>query len=390
MAETSLDLDDLTTSDLDAALDIQTLSFGRVGDSWREEWRRRKTAAIEGRRLVGVRDGGRLVAHATLRPFRQFWGGRALPMAGMAAVVVSPDYRGRGVGTLLMRGALERAVELGDVVSALYPATVSIYRRLGWEIAGVQHRISVDAAALRRLGPGDVPLRRVDESDLDAVLAHVRRHWAATAANGPKELQADVTRYDLADPDTFCFRTDDGLLIYAWDESHDLVVRHLTTGSAASAQALWSLVGSGSSIVKTVHAHVDPNDPVYLMLLDPVSTSVQQERWMLRLLDAPAAVAGRGFPPTAELEVPITVADPLVPGCDGAWVLRIAAGSGTLTRTDAAPDGLRLGPGGLAAMYAGTALRTLRMAGLADGGRAEDDAPLDAAFAATPHMLEYF
>jgi hypothetical protein len=30
------------------------------------------------------------------------------------------------------------------------------------------------------------------------------------------------------------------------------------------------------------------------------------------------------------------------------------------------------------------------MAGLADGGRSGDDALLDAAFAATPYLLEYF
>jgi predicted acetyltransferase len=390
MAETSLDLDDLTTDDLDAALDIQTRSFGRMDDSWHAEWRRRKVAAIEGRRMVGVREGGRLVAHATLRPFRQYWGGRALPMAGISAVVVAPDYRGRGVGSLLMRGVVERGIEIGDVISALYPATISLYRRLGWEIAGVQHRISVDAAALRGLGPGQVPVHRADETDLDAVLGHVQRHWAATAANGPKELQADVTRYDLADSDTYCYRTDDGLLIYSWHDGHDLLVRHLTAGSEATARTLWSIVGSGSSVTKTVHAHVGPHDPVHYLLSDPVESSVKQERWMLRLLDAPAAIAGRGFPAGVGLEVPVTVADPVAPGSDGAWVLRVSNRSGSLERTAAAPDSLRFGPGGLAAMYAGTPLDVLRTAGLADGGRPGDDALLDAAFAATPYLLEYF
>ncbi len=58
----------------------------------------------------------------------------------------------------------------------------------------------------------------------------------------------------------------------------------------------------------------------------------------------------------------------------------------------AGPDSsvVTLGARGLAALYAGTPLVTLRQAGLAAGGRPADDAALDAAFAATPYMLDAF
>ncbi|HYJ68082.1 MAG TPA: GNAT family N-acetyltransferase [Nocardioidaceae bacterium] len=385
----SIRTDDLTEADLDAALDIQNRAFGQMSDDWLDEWRRRTTALIEAGRVVGVRDGDRLVAHARLRPFRQYWGGRSLPMAGIAAVVVAPDYRGRGVGTLLMQSVVQRGVEVGDVVSALYPATIPLYRRLGWEVTGSQYRVSIDAAALRALGQGAADVRRVEERDLDDVLDHVRRHWSTLGASGPKELDADTTRYSLADPKLYCYRTDDGLLMYAWAKG-EFVVHHLTAGSEQSARALWSLVGSGSSVAKTVHAYVSPHDPVHLLLPDTASSETRQERWMFRLLDAPAAFEGRGYPTGARLEVPLTIADPLAAGSDGSWVLRISDGKGGLERTSPTPNALRLGPNGLAALYAGTPLATLRLAGLAEGGRADDDTSLDAAFVATPFLLEYF
>jgi predicted acetyltransferase len=385
---TSIRTDSLTVADLGAALDIQNLAFGPVGD-WLDEWRRRTTDLIEAGRVVGIRDGERLVATARLRPFRQYWGGRSLPMAGIAAVAVAPDYRGRGVGSELMQAVVQRGIELGDVVSALYPATIPLYRKMGWEVAGSQHRISIDAAALRALGSGAADVRRVDENDLDAVLDHVRRHWSTLGASGPKDLEADTTRYSLADPKVFSYRTDDGLLMYGW-ENGDLVVYHLTARSEQSARALWSLVGSGSSVAKTVHAYVEPDDLVHLLLSDPASGQARQERWMLRLLDAPSAIEGRGYPTGATLDVPLAVADPLAAGCGGAWMLRISEGKGSLERTSPTSDALRLGPGGLAAMYAGTPLATLRLAGLAQGGRPEDDANLDAAFVARPFLLEYF
>jgi len=51
---------------------------------------------------------------------------------------------------------------------------------------------------------------------------------------------------------------------------------------------------------------------------------------------------------------------------------------------------LALGARGLAALYAGTPVATLRRAGLADGGGPDADAALDGAFAATPFMLDGF
>ncbi len=54
------------------------------------------------------------------------------------------------------------------------------------------------------------------------------------------------------------------------------------------------------------------------------------------------------------------------------------------------PARLTLGPRGVAALYAGTPVATLRLAGLASGGTPEADAALDAAFAATPYMVDDF
>ena len=51
---------------------------------------------------------------------------------------------------------------------------------------------------------------------------------------------------------------------------------------------------------------------------------------------------------------------------------------------------LALSARGLAALYAGTPVATLRRAGLADGGSPAADAALDGAFAATPFMLDGF
>ncbi|WP_026341859.1 GNAT family N-acetyltransferase [Actinomadura atramentaria] len=70
-------------------------------------------------------------------------------------------------------------------------------------------------------------------------------------------------------------------------------------------------------------------------------------------------------------------------------MLVVTDGAAALERSADDADAVRLGPRGLAALYAGVPLATLRRAGLAAGGAAHDDA-LDAAFAADPFALDFF
>ncbi len=97
---------------------------------------------------------------------------------------------------------------------------------------------------------------------------------------------------------------------------------------------------------------------------------------MLRLLDAPAAIAGRGFPAGAQRRTSRSaVTDAQLPANSGDWRLEVSGGRGRPDqgrhragpRAGSAPA-LRLGARGLAALYAGTPLAALRRAGLAAGG----------------------
>ena len=130
------------------------------------------------------------------------------------------------------------------------------------------------------------------------------------------------------------------------------------------------------------------------------ATITKRSMWMLRVVDAPGAIAARGSRPGLRRRAargPRSGA----PRQLGSLAADVADGKGALTPTDrsaevsagprspaAAP--LRLGARGLAALYAGTPVGTLRLSGLAAGGSPDDDAALDAVFAATAYMLDDF
>lgn len=111
---------------------------------------------------------------------------------------------------------------------------------------------------------------------------------------------------------------------------------------------------------------------------------------MLRLVDVPAALDGRGYPAGVDAAVTLTVDDPELPGNTGGWRLTVSGGAGKTEPVTPDPAALRLGPNGLAALYAGFPLPTLRAAGLVSGGDPDTDPLLDTLFAAQPYLLDYF
>src|SRR5688500_12334263 len=67
-----------------------------------------------------VRDGaGTILGNLVLIPMGQFFGGRSVPMTGVAGVGVATEARGRGVATVLMREAMREIRDSGVPISTL-------------------------------------------------------------------------------------------------------------------------------------------------------------------------------------------------------------------------------------------------------------------------------
>ncbi|MBB2915000.1 putative acetyltransferase [Streptosporangium becharense] len=381
---------ELTVDDIDAVYDNRRRAFGPLSEGDAETWRELVLPALAAGRYLGVVDGSRLVATSRINDLTQWWHGRPISMGGVASVTVAPEDRGRGVGRMIMSAVLDRCAELGHPVSALYPATTHLYRSLGWEHAGAMHRITLRAEALRTIRSTErVEVRRMGPGDAAEVIAIIGRIHGASRASGPVCWDEEAWRLWLADEKDFLYLADDGFVVYRWDDG-DIEVETLMAGSEATARALWSMVGSSSSIAESVHAIVAPDDPVLWLIGERSKEQVKQTRWMLRVVDLPAAVAGRGFPAGVALDAVVRVDDPQRPGNSGLWHLSAADGTGAAKPAEGYPGDVPvLTAGGLSALYAGVPVATLRLTGLLSGPADADEA-LGAAFHARPYMLDYF
>jgi predicted acetyltransferase len=327
-------------------------------------------------------------------PLRQFYGGRAVPVAGLASVAVDPHARGGGVASTLLRAVLPALRERGQPLSVLYPSVLPLYRAHGWEQAGVREAVDIPLLALRaaRLSPpADVRLRPLVEADLPAV----RACYLALTDGIDGLLDRSRPPFDFAHLPTADLATvvegTDGLRGYlAASRAGDprLDVHELVALDADAELALLASVASWSGQLTDVRLPVlHPRS----LLPATLGATLLSEQWMLRVVDLPAAVAARGWPRAAwlrDLTVDLDVTDEHAPWNAGNW--RLTCADGAVTATRGGSGAVRVTARGLAAWYAGSApAAALRRAGLLDGDPATG---LDAltGVAGPPRLLEPF
>jgi predicted N-acetyltransferase YhbS len=385
------------SDDLEFEIDLSRRAFGPLTDAARSDRLAEARDVAGAGRSFAAFDGPRPVAVAVFHDMRQWWHGRAVRMAGIGGVKVAPEQRGRGTGRALMTEVLRVIADRGYPLSVLYPATAPLYRSLGWELAGGLYRAVIPARSLASLRPppGSAGLRRAGPEDAGQVIDTIGAVHESARHCGPATLDAATfRRWWLTDDNLFCYLAADGFLAYGWhNEHHDMSVRVALAGSAPTTRALWSIVGSHAPLAEAVRAAVSPDDPLEWLTREPDLALASKWSWMLRVVDAPAAIAGRGFPAAVRVTVAVQIDDPQLPANAGRWTLEVDGGKGTFTPSSppAPPaDPLRVGAGGFAALYGGTPVATLRQAGLAEGGSAAGDEALDAAFGGRAFMLQEF
>jgi predicted acetyltransferase len=331
----------------------------------------------------------------------QWWHGRSMPMAGVAGVKVAPEERGRGLGTAMMARLLADIADRGYPVSVLYPATAPLYRAFGWEIAGGKYETLMPARSLTTLIGRDeaVPfderaagsLRRATPDDGAAIVDVKSLVHAELRHCGPNTREPWELRDWLDDAEHFAYLADDGFLSYRWAGGHgEIAVEELIAASAATARALWQILASHASMADTVRACLAPDDPVNRLTREPDVELRRTAAWMLRIVDAPAAISARGFPAGVSVSVRLDLADSVLPPNTGRWRLEVADGCGSLRRANDEPAAaaIQFGARGFAALFAGARIGPLRLAGLASGGDPAVDDALEAAFCGQAFLID--
>ncbi|MCA1710450.1 MAG: sterol carrier protein domain-containing protein [Actinobacteria bacterium] len=160
-------------------------------------------------------------------------------------------------------------------------------------------------------------------------------------------------------------------------------VEELVAARADAAAALLRVLGTWDSVAPTT-VWRGSTDELALLLPFVLPPARRAQPWMLRITDAPAAVAARGW--AADADVSFRLDDPLVAEHSRGWRLVVRDGSGHLEPTDET-ELPSLHVRGLALLYGGGSSAAAVRAGLLDRALPA----LDAAFGGQPaRILDYF
>ena len=296
--------------------------------------------------------GGTVAGVARFIPFAHYWGGRAVPAAGVASVVIAAEARGRGVGTTLMRELLTDLRGSGFAISSLYPATVPIYRQCGYGYGAIRSRWKADLGLLPQTTERDVTVEAFDDGSIEelnaayegiaattnGLVARDRDWWAKRVLTAPWD---DKTRYRYLVREAGAIT---GWIIYVYGDSKEwqftLECRDLFWTTPRAARALLSLAALHRSTAKEMTWVGPVNEPLIDLTPDHAIDHDGSFRTMVRLLDVPAAFEARGYPESVDASVTIAVRDAMFPANAGPWRIQVSGGSAKVVPSSAAADAM--------------------------------------------------
>ncbi|MFT7462448.1 MAG: putative acetyltransferase [Pseudohongiellaceae bacterium] len=358
-----------------------------------------KAASLLGdENLRVVAKGDRVLGGLWCVPKGQFFGGRSVPMEGVAAVGTDPAQRGQRAASTLMAGVMKDLRGRGVALSTLYPATMPLYRGAGFELAGNRFKISLplrtlDVRAkepdLREAGPGDYEAM----SQCYGRFARERNGYLDRAEYNWRRLRepknAEANHYVVEENG----RVEGYLSMVQVDPGpegfYDLSVLDVIATTPGAARRLLAFLSSHKSMACTASYHGGAFDPLLAQLPEWRAEVTVALPWMLRIVHLEQALTARGYPPGLTAEVHLQITDDVLPENAGRHCLIVENGVGRV-----APGGegsLVIDIRGLAALYSGRASPDdLRLAGLASGS-SQDWALAAAIFAGpAPAMADMF
>ena len=312
---------------------------------------------------------GRVVATAGGRDLRQWFGGSELGMSGIWGVATQPEERGSGLATALVRELLHDAKRKGQPISMLYPATLRPYRSLGYELAGTFTRHEVPIADLPEGSVGPLPVEELDvEKDLEAVRACYRdsvlRQPGPVDCDDPdwwperilgrgwtddvhRAVVARGTREGVEAYASFLQKQDEGDLDFAFR----VECKHLVASTVGGLASLLSYFRGFRGLGRALRFVGPADHPLSFLIEEQRVRPVWTFRWMLRLLDVPAALEQRGYPPISG-EAVIAVEDAMFPENRGPWHIVADEGTVKVERSDGSHAGA-ITIGALSSMFSG-------------------------------------
>ncbi|PSB19964.1 GNAT family N-acetyltransferase [Phormidesmis priestleyi ULC007] len=304
-------------------------------------------------------DRGRVIGGLGLLQMGQWYGAACVPMVGIAAVGIAPDYRGKGAAIALMQNMLQELHAQGRPLSVLYSAAQPLYRKAGYEQAGTLCTWKIATSSIE-LRDDSMPIEPIS---LDPTEFAALYQQQAQQINGFLDRNSAIWQGLLEsrkDIPPYAYRLGtaaqpEGYIIFQQQCEGDrwrLVVKDWVLLTPAAVRRFWSFMAAHRSQIETIQWRSAAIDTLTLFLPEQNNVKIRSlTRWMLRIVNVRQALEARKYPAGIAAELHFEIQDPLLPANGGKLILTVANGVGTVT--DGGRGDLQIEVSSLSPLYTG-------------------------------------
>lgn len=286
---------DLTTDDLEEynallryAFQVTEQDLSEAG--WREEEiQQAKFPIIKRADILGCYDGDSLVSQFAVYPLKMNIYGAVYSIGFVTSVCTYPEYSGRGIIRRLMHRSLERMREKKQSVALLYPYSIPLYRKFGWEIVSNKISFSVRDYQIPEHLRADGYVRRVDWDNVEFMELH---------SQFAQQTHGCLFRNALAWEEYWRWDEDDtmvavyysahgkplGYMVYLLKE--DIMhIKEIIYLNREAQKGLWEYIHAHDSMIDEVHGNTFYNEPVAFDMEDSAIKETIRPYIMGRIVD---------------------------------------------------------------------------------------------------------
>ncbi|ADY57009.1 GCN5-related N-acetyltransferase [Syntrophobotulus glycolicus DSM 8271] len=305
-----------------------------------------------------MKDGKRIVAGLGIYPMAQWFGGTKVPMAGITHVGVAPEYRGKGAAKALLVNLLRELHERQYPISGLYPATLRLYRSVGYGRSGsrISYELHTDVIDVADRSLDMVPAEQGDEQAIFDAFAAQARQSAGLLERHPviwrRRLEQKgqlIHKYLIK-----CGNRIEGYVLFAQSGQRmqePMLILDYCVLTRNAGRRLLTFFADHRTMIPRVEWAGGPFDPLVYLLPEQKVKITGKSDWMTRIIHVKTALETRGYASGLQGELHLCITDEILPWNNGCFILRLQ--NGKLQVEPGGEGRINLGIRELAALYTG-------------------------------------
>lgn len=332
----------LTVDDLDQYNELLRYAFQVTEKTLRdygwgsEDIRQSKFPVLEHKHVLGCFDGDTLVSQFAVVPMDMNVHSRIFPIGFITSVATYPEYSGLGLMSRLMKESLTEMRSKGQTLAILYPYSIPLYRKRGWEIISdkMTWRITDPNMLVDEEVPGYV--RRVSEDSTDLASLHNKFAKRTHGCLFRNDLAWDeYWRWDVDDTTVAIYYSADdrplGYLVYLIDEDI-MYVKEMVCLNTEAKKGLFRYIIAHESMVDEVRANNYSGEPIAFALRDSDIEETIRPYIMGRIVDVEAFIRRYRFAADADgATLTLHVRDPFLEWNNKTYNLEIQGRTAQMT-----------------------------------------------------------